>query len=45
VGTAAHPVEAGHAALIRLHHIPGMNPETCPAIVCCSGRMDFHGAP
>jgi hypothetical protein len=22
-----------------------MNPETCPAIVCCSGRMEFHGAP
>ena len=22
-----------------------MDPETCPAIVCCGGRMDFHGAP
>ena len=22
-----------------------MNKETCPAIVCCGGRMDFHGQP
>jgi hypothetical protein len=25
--------------------MPGMNKESCPAIVCCGGRMDFHGAP
>ena len=23
----------------------GMDKESCPAIVCCGGRMDFHGAP
>ena len=23
---------------------PGLDPEECPAIVCCGGRMDFHGA-
>ena len=22
-----------------------MDKESCPAIVCCGGRMDFHGAP
>ncbi len=31
--------------MIRLAHVEGMDPETCPAIVCCGGRMDFHGAP
>src|SRR5262249_11156184 len=23
----------------------GLDPQTCPAIVCCGGRMEFHGAP
>src|SRR5215471_488543 len=23
----------------------GLDKESCPAIVCCGGRMDFHGAP
>lgn len=45
VGTAEQPVEAKHTALIRLHYIAGMNEESCPAIVCCGGRMDFHGTP
>jgi hypothetical protein len=45
VGTAEHPVEAGHTALIRLTYFEGMNKESCPAIVCCGGRMEFHGAP
>jgi hypothetical protein len=45
VGTPERPVVAGHTALIRLVYMPGMNKESCPAIVCCGGRMDFHGAP
>jgi hypothetical protein len=45
VGTAAHPVAAGRSAVIRLVTQPGMDPETCPAIVCCGGRLDLHGAP
>lgn len=45
VGTLERPIAAGHTALIRLHHVPGMNAESCPAIVCCGGRMDLHGAP
>jgi hypothetical protein len=45
VGTAEQPIDAGHTALIRLHYVAGMNKESCPAIVCCGGRMDLHGAP
>lgn len=45
VGTAERPVEAGHTALIRLTYFEGMDKESCPAIVCCGGRMEFHGAP
>lgn len=45
VGSPAAPIPAAHKALIRLHHVAGMDPELCPAIVCCGGRMDFHGAP
>ncbi|MGP0066172.1 MAG: G8 domain-containing protein [Isosphaeraceae bacterium] len=44
VGTPAHPVAVGHTALIRLTAVDGLDPEECPAIICCGGRMDFHGA-
>jgi hypothetical protein len=44
VGTPERPVGARHTALIRLVYVPGMDKESCPAIVCCAGRMDFHGA-
>src|SRR5262245_49104501 len=45
VGTPERPIEAGHTALIRLTYVAGMDKESCPAIICCGGRMDFHGAP
>jgi hypothetical protein len=45
VGTPNRPVDARHTALIRLVSFDGMDKETCPAIICCGGRMDFHGAP
>ncbi len=45
VGTPERPIDAGRTALIRLAYIAGMDKESCPAIVCCGGRMDFHGAP
>lgn len=45
VGSPEQPVAAGKNATIRLHFVEGMNKETCPAIVCCGGRMDFHGQP
>ncbi len=45
VGTPDHPIEAGHTALIRLTYVDGLDKQSCPAIVCCGGRMDFHGVP
>jgi G8 domain len=45
VGTPDRPVEAGHTALIRLTPVAGLDPKSCPAIVCCGGRLDLHGAP
>jgi hypothetical protein len=44
VGTWERPVSAGHTAVIRLVYFEGMDPQSCPAIVCCGGRMEFHGA-
>jgi hypothetical protein len=45
VGTPDRPIPAGHSALIRLTYVNGLDRQSCPAIVCCGGRMDFHGAP
>src|SRR5262249_21752754 len=45
IGTPEKPLDARHTARIRLVFLTGMNKESCPAIVCCGGRMDFHGAP
>jgi hypothetical protein len=45
VGTEARPIPAGRSALIRLVSLPDMDPETCPAIVCCGARLDLAGAP
>jgi len=45
VGTPSQPIMAGKKALIRLVYIEGMNKDSCPAIVCCGGRMDMHGTP
>src|SRR5207245_2930785 len=45
VGTSDRPIAAKHRALIRLHYIDGTDKLSWPAIVCCGGRMDVHGAP
>lgn len=45
IGMPNHPLPAQHTALIRLHYQAGMNKDSCPAIICCAGRMDLHGAP
>jgi hypothetical protein len=45
VGTAEKPIDAGHTATIRLTYFDGLDKQSCPAIVCCGGRMDLHGAP
>jgi hypothetical protein len=44
VGTPAAPIPAEHHALIRLTYFDGADKESLPAIVCCGGRMDIHGA-
>jgi hypothetical protein len=44
VGTAETPI-TGHTAVIRLTHVAGLDKQSCPALVCCGGRMDLHGAP
>ena len=45
VGTPEMPIDAKHTALIRLVAFDGQDKQSCPAIVCCGGRMEFHGAP
>lgn len=45
VGTPDRPIDPSRTAVIRLHYIPGMDKDSCPAIVCCGGRMDLHGTP
>jgi hypothetical protein len=44
VGTPDRPIPIQHTALIRLTYVAGLDRESCPAIICCGGRMDFHGA-
>lgn len=45
VGTPENPIDAKRTALIRLVPFEGQDKQSCPAIVCCGGRMEFHGAP
>jgi G8 domain len=45
IGAASDPLPAKFTAMIRLHHVEGLDKESCPAVICCAGRMDLHGAP
>lgn len=45
IGRPEAPLPPEHTALIRLHYIEGMDRASCPAIICCGGRMDLHGVP
>ena len=45
VGTPEQPIASKYVARIRLHYVDGMDKQSCPAIICCGGRMDFHGTP
>ena len=45
MGAPERPISASHTALIRLVYQEGLDRESCPAIVCCGGRMDFHSGP
>jgi hypothetical protein len=39
------PIAGDHSAVIRLTMVAGLDPEECPAIICCGGRWDVHGRP
>ncbi|HKI19074.1 MAG TPA: G8 domain-containing protein, partial [Isosphaeraceae bacterium] len=45
VGLAEQPIARDHSAVIRLTMVTGLDPDECPAIVCCGGRWDVHGSP
>jgi hypothetical protein len=45
VGTAEEPIPAQYTATIELCAVPGLDRDSCPAIVCCGGHLDLHGAP
>lgn len=45
VGTPDAPIPAERAAIIRLTYLDGMDRNSFPALICCGGRMDLHGAP
>jgi hypothetical protein len=45
VGTQAEPIGPDARALIRLTMVEGLDKQSCPAIVCCGGQMEFHGQP
>lgn len=45
VGTREQPIYMRRNATIELHYIEGMDKQSCPAIVCCGGRMELHGTP
>ena len=45
IGTPEQPIPAGRKALVRLVYFPSSDRDSLPAVVCCGGRMDLHGAP
>ena len=45
IGTPDRPIPPQFTARIRLHFFKGFNKDDAPAVVCCAGRMDIHGAP
>ena len=45
VGTPDRPIAADKKAEIKLALCEGQDPQSLPAIVCCSARMEFHGSP
>ena len=45
IGTLESPLPREHTARIRLHYLEGFDKEDAPALVCCSARLELHGAP
>lgn len=44
IGTLDEPIPAPFTARVRLHFLDGQNRNDAPALVCCSARMELHGA-
>ena len=45
VGRPGEPLPAGVTATIRLRYVDDMDKASCPALVCCGGRLELHGSP
>lgn len=45
IGMPDATINANCTATIRLVYFPAHDKQSCPAIVCCGGRWDVHGAP
>ena len=45
IGTSGRPIAPEYTALVRLTYFEGTDKDSLPAVVCCGGRMDIHGAP
>jgi hypothetical protein len=45
IGSADEPLPPAHRAVIRLALAAGLDRNTCPAVVCCGGRLELHGSP
>ncbi len=45
IGTPDNPLPADRSATVRLVYFEGFDKDSLPALTCCGGRMDIHGAP
>jgi hypothetical protein len=45
IGRPGAPMPAQFTATVRLRYVDGMDKASCPALVCCGGRLELHGAP
>ena len=45
IGMPDAPIDAKYSATIRLVYVAGQDKLSWPAVVCCGGRWDMHGAP
>ncbi len=45
IGTLEAPIPAEYTARVRLHYLAGFDKQDAPALVCCSAKMEIHGAP
>jgi hypothetical protein len=45
IGSPEQPLDPKYTATIRLQYFEGQNKQSSPALICCGGRLDLHGAP